>query len=69
MSLAKEITKAYETGVIQVVKKFDDRDEEAYCLEPGVDVSGESQEVQDLAATTWTQEVIDARKAQLEAAI
>ena len=33
------------------------------CFMPGDDVSGEPQEVQDVAATVWTPEVIEAYKA------
>lgn len=69
MALIKELTKVYSTGVIQVVKKFDDSQDNAYCIEPGQDVSSESPEIQDLAAEHHTPEVIAARKAQLEAAI
>jgi hypothetical protein len=34
-----------------------------HVLNPGDDVSGEAQEVQDIANVLWTQEVIDAYKA------
>jgi|TARA_R100000084_G_C4649711_1_gene148939 hypothetical protein len=33
------------------------------CFAPGSDLSAEPQEVQDVAAAVWTQEVIDAYKA------
>lgn len=36
-----------------------------YILNPGDDVTAEEQRVQDVAATVWTQEVIDAYLASL----
>ena len=35
------------------------------CFMPGDDVSAEPQEVQDVAATVWTPEVIEAYKASI----
>lgn len=36
-----------------------------YILNPGDDVTAEEQRVQDVSATVWTQEVIDAYQASL----
>lgn len=36
-----------------------------YVLNPGDDVTAEEQRVQDVAATVWTQEVIDAYQASI----
>ena len=71
----EETIKVLPSGVFQVEKrkKVVDvgylADVEAYCIEVGQDVSGESQEIQDLAKDFHTAERIEARKAQLEASI
>ena len=39
------------------------------CLAPGDDVTGEAQEVQDIANALWTDEVISAYRAHIDAYI
>tara|TARA_R100000329_G_scaffold100039_1_gene82564 strand:+ start:42 stop:284 length:243 start_codon:yes stop_codon:yes gene_type:complete len=41
------------------------RNHHRHVIHPGADVSGEAQEVQDIAAALWTQEVIDAYRESL----
>ena len=41
------------------------RNHHRHAVHPGDDVSGEVQEVQDIAAALWTQEVIDAYQASI----
>jgi hypothetical protein len=43
------------------------RSHHRHVVHPGDDVSGEEQEVQDIAAALWTQEVIDAYQASIAA--
>ena len=69
----KEIIKVLDTGVLQVEEKrtLVDGDsverlpDKAYCIEPGADLSAYSQKIRDIGAVVHTQEVIDARAAQL----
>ena len=42
------------------------RNHHRHTVVPGDDVTGEIQEVQDIAAALWTQEVIDAYQASVE---
>ena len=41
------------------------RNHHRHCVHPGDDVSGEVQEVQDIAAALWTAEVISAYQASV----
>ena len=41
------------------------RSHHRHAVHPGDDVTGEAQEVQDIAAALWTQEVIDAYQASI----
>ena len=41
------------------------RSHHRHVVNPGQDVSGEAQEVQDIANALWTQEVIDAYQASI----
>jgi hypothetical protein len=43
------------------------RNHHRHTVAPGDDVTGEIQEVQDIAAALWTQEVIDAYQASIAA--
>ena len=43
------------------------RNHHRHVVNPGDDVTGEAQEVQDIAAALWTQEVIDAYQASISA--
>ena len=43
------------------------RSHHRHSVAPGDDVTGEVQEVQDIAAALWTQEVIDAYQASIAA--
>lgn len=43
------------------------RNHHRHVVHPGDDVSAEAQEVQDIAAALWTQEVIDAYQASVAA--
>ena len=43
------------------------RNHHRHIVAPGDDVSGEVQEVQDIAAALWTQDVIDAYQASIAA--
>lgn len=53
----REATRILEDGVV-LSQSFHRK-----VLVPGQDVSGEAQKVQDIAAATWTQAVIDAYNA------
>ena len=45
------------------------RNHHRHCVVPGMDVSGEVQEVQDIAAALWTAEVISAYQASVASSI
>ena len=69
----QEIITVLPSGVLQIEKKkyssgaYLPGQDEAYCIEPGADVSGESTKVQAIAMMVHTEEAILAREAQLEA--
>ena len=45
------------------------RSHHRHCLAPGDDITGEAQEVQDIANALWTDEVISAYQAHINAYI
>lgn len=81
MSLTKEVTidkiEIVENGIVQVrqaTRIMEDGNQlsqsyHRWTLTPGQDVSDQPDNVQAICAAAWTQEVVSAYQAQLEASI